>query len=785
MKQGIIQLNPYATKDNTVESFVCFGRFIAFLEQKVKTDNGSRVQFYQVVLDKLRSIPELVGGMQTDEIVNYEEILDLVSAIVLPLADSEEETLLAFTDATSMEVFYATNAFFRMLMESPGIPSSLLWIDEKPQLELHSEFQYSLILSKIYGHQLPERNEMLHTFLNPVTGLYKYFRIHIDTRFVSVKVKPGMEIPGHQLISSCFDCSNPMEKVESVLLLENYIAKGFCIITLTDVTAQQAVEQIGKTVVRLNPDNTDSDFIRITRLLQTIVGSNQYQFGIMPFFSINKRAALPYENFTYSILIKTSFDAGISKSVFTRYINHYIKDPGWIIYESSKKNNILAVPVQHALQAAGIHYYTLAPVYFNDSLVGVFEIAAGKDTVPLNDLQASRLKPAVPYLSQLLMMAIEKFNVAIDTIIKDKFTNIQPSVQWKFNEVAWHYFRSHDIERKNSVLGKISFKNVHPLYGAVDIRNSTIERNTALREDLEFQLEWLIKLLTDLYENGHGKNFLQLAEKCRQWIEKMSSYVSVEEEMELNDFLFTEVHPLLRAVESYVQENLSLKIKAYYNAIDEENGEVYSKRRQLENSMQTLNKVVSRYFDLFSNELQVNYPCYFEKFRTDGIEYDIYIGQSIAPNIPFSFQHLEKLRLWQVQSMAAIAKLTHSLLTQLEYPLQTTQLIFVNARSIDISFRNDERRFDVEGAYNIRYHIVKKRIDKVHIKNTVERLTQPGKIAIVYFNEKDAAGYINNIIQLQKEHVLSDDLEHLELEELQGVAGLKALRVGVRLETEE
>ena len=42
----------------------------------------------------------------------------------------------------------------------------------------------------------------------------------------------------------------------------------------------------------------------------------------------------------------------------------------------------------------------------------------------------------------------------------------------------------------------------------------------------------------------------------------------------------------------------------------------------------------------------------------------------------------------------------------------------------------------------------------------------------------------NNIYikHLQADNVLNDDLEKLELEELSGVAGLKALRVGVNLE---
>ena len=91
----------------------------------------------------------------------------------------------------------------------------------------------------------------------------------------------------------------------------------------------------------------------------------------------------------------------------------------------------------------------------------------------------------------------------------------------------------------------------------------------------------------------------------------------------------------------------------------------------------------------------------------------------------------------------------------------------------------------MEGAYNIRYQIIKKRIDKVCLKGTNERLTQVGKIAVIYFNGKDAEEYIKYIQYLQEQGTLMNDLEEVELEELQGVRGLKALRVSVNMDIEE
>ena len=133
--------------------------------------------------------------------------------------------------------------------------------------------------------------------------------------------------------------------------------------------------------------------------------------------------------------------------------------------------------------------------------------------------------------------------------------------------------------------------------------------------------------------------------------------------------------------------------------------------------------------------------------------------------------------------MAEAARITNNLLPSLTVSLQTTQLILIHSQCISIAFRRDERKFDVEGSYNIRYEVIKKRLDKVKVKGTGERLTQPGKIAMVYSNQKDLTEYQEYIDFLQNKNVLKAGVELLELEELQGVKGLKAMRVEINLET--
>ena len=172
------------------------------------------------------------------------------------------------------------------------------------------------------------------------------------------------------------------------------------------------------------------------------------------------------------------------------------------------------------------------------------------------------------------------------------------------------------------------------------------------------------------------------------------------------------------------------------------------------------------------------FPHYFERYKTDGVEYNMYIGGSLVNDQEFNKLYLENLRLWQLETMCQIENVAFAMLSEMPYPLRVASLILVHSTPLSIKFHMDQKQFDVDGAYNARYEIVKKRIDKSLIKGTDERLTQAGKIAIVYSQDSDVPEYLNYIEYLQSENKIGQ-VEMLELEDLQGLSGLKAIRVEV------
>jgi hypothetical protein len=359
----------------------------------------------------------------------------------------------------------------------------------------------------------------------------------------------------------------------------------------------------------------------------------------------------------------------------------------------------------------------------------------------------------------------------------EKFTALQQSVEWKFAEVAWDYLQKNDSALSKNVV----FEQVYPLYGAIDIRNSTIERNQAIQKDLKQQLSLVADVLKQLQLHMQLPLLEGLEFKNENLRHSIEENMIAEDEIKINEFLHNEAGPVFL----HLQKNnpgIERIVEDYLERINDPLSTIHRYRNEYEQTISQINNTALNYLEKEEEAIQKSYPHYFEKYRTDGIEYNIYIGQSIAPNKPFDTLYLKNIRLWQLKSLAGAARETHRLLPQLKVPLLTTQLILVQSQCIDISFRRDERKFDVEGAYNTRYEVIKKRLDKVRIKDTNERLTQPGKIAIVYSNQKEVPEYEEYIRFLQKKDVLKPGTEFLDLEDLQGVKGLKAMRVEINLE---
>lgn len=774
MNTDIIKINEDACETCQVEYTLSFRPLIAYLKGRLKTEQTLKAEFYRFLLEKIEREEALMNDIKVEDLAKYKDTLELIFTILTPLMANEKDLYWAMSTPIPDRIFFSTDGFFEFFSVHTEEKKKNGYVEESKERQ-QLQFIYRMILKKFYDYTSLSGNEILYAYTNPITHLTSYYNISPDTQFIDIQYNGDLPELNLELVSSLMQEGKEIELLQELLPLEKFKFDGFTVITLTDVTLQHAIDGIRDALV--NHTYESEAYEHVIQALKTLAGNGHIEFGLLPFLMVNNKFVFDNDLKSQSILLDSAKKYNLQEETFFALVNEYINNPRPVFFNNLNDEKITSFPFLDVLRKNGVHSYSFLPIFYNNQLAGIMEIYSNEELI-VSDKLLSRFHSALPLLGQLLQYKIEEFDAKMDNILKDKFTALQPSVQWKFNQVVWDYLKNSKEKKKNLEIETVTFKGLYPLFGAIDIRNSTTERNYALKEDLKVQLAKLSEALESLRAVIRLDLLDKILFNCKNWAKRIDDFINSSEEAQLNEFLELEVYPMLKHIEKGHPQTKDI-IAEYFRSINSEQGIAYENRRTLETSMQFINTSVSEFLEEAQKTLQESYPCYFAKFRTDGVEYDIYIGQDIAPDIPFDLLYLKNIRLWQLTAMVEVARLTNNLVSQMPRALLTTQLIFIHSNPIDISFRNDERRFDVEGAYNIRYEVVKKRIDKVLVSGTDERLTQPGKIALVYFNAYEANEYQEYIKYLQEQGFLLNDLEMLDLEELQGVSGLKALRVGI------
>ena len=319
------------------------------------------------------------------------------------------------------------------------------------------------------------------------------------------------------------------------------------------------------------------------------------------------------------------------------------------------------------------------------------------------------------------------------------------------------------------------FREVYPLYGQSDIRGSSAAQNKAVQTDLSEQLSLAKEIVTLAYDLKPMPFLLELVHRIDQKLSTVrDTDLGAGVESETLEFIRDEVEIFFPHMQNFDSE-LEKKVESYHSLLDPKRDTIHRARKDYEESVALINETISAYIDQEQKKAQQIFPHYFEKKVTDGVDHGIYVGKSMIEDAVFDSLYLKNLRLWQFMMVCGCARLSHQLQQQLKLSLNTCHLIVVQQEPISIKFNIDEKQLVVSGSYDTRYEVLKSRMDKSYVRGTNERLTQIGKIAIVYSNQREEDEYRQCAEYLHSTGCLADEIEMLELDDLQSVHGLKAI----------
>src|SRR5262249_3434090 len=330
---------------------------------------------------------------------------------------------------------------------------------------------------------------------------------------------------------------------------------------------------------------------------------------------------------------------------------------------------------EEELITAGARTFVCAPLHYQDRVIGTLELISPRPG-DLNATHLPKLEEVLPLFSMAVQRSVEELDTRIQALIKEKCTAIHPVVEWRFRKAVLN-----GIERQQTgvadggaEMGPIVFEGVYPLYGLADIRGSSVQRSRAIQADLLTQLG----LAAAVFRAARQARFLPALDELGYRIDKHMAQIernlSSGDEVGIIGFLRTHVESLFDHLGGFGRE-VRTQIETYQGALDARLGTVYRPRPFFAESVTRMAGTISAYLDREEQTAQEMFPHYFEKQKTDGVDYQIYVGRSLVEDGRFDPICLKNLRLWQLMLTCGIAALAHQLRDQLPVPLETTHLI--------------------------------------------------------------------------------------------------------------
>lgn len=771
---------PESTTSTTFNTLLSLRPLVNVLKKMINEGKPGARKLYQGLLSDIESKPALLEPMEdTFLLKENNELVETLLSTIFPPSTTSNQGLHAITFPFHLETIYSSAGFKDIFLKegnSINIPDRRTTADiNKASISL----AYNVILRKLYSLPLPITATSVHPFKDPESGLTSFYELKLNAQFVDVTpVNADFKLPENFVHLPTMG----LEELQEIFPLDYFQFEGLMVIDVSDVTPDQIVLEIKNLLLTINAFSDVAVYDELQQHVQSLIGLKDVQIGITPFFKKNNFYLYTDTHYRNSLLFKNEkvFDQKDKISELYQDVFRNTSQP--ILYHTSNKNTTRYNDFLKYYVDQGANSIILCPLKCEDGeVIGLLEVFSRKNG-GLNHSHLSKIQPAIELFTLALEKTSESLEMQIDKTIKEHFTAIQPAVEWKFTEAAFSYLQNRQVD-EHTKMPAISFVDVYPLYGAIDVRNSSVERSNSIQLDLLEQLT----IAQDVLEKAAKVIEFPLMKETQYRVEKYINAATdtllSDDEMQIYDFLQNHLASVFQNL-LHLKPELKKIIDHYFSSLDAQRNIVYHHRKNYEDSITRINDVLDRFMDQEQHTAQEVFPHYFERYITDGIEFNIYVGQSLSPHKPFNEMFVRNLKLWQLSFLARAARLTNTLEKRLPIPLQTTQLILAHAIPLSISFRRKERKFDVDGAYNIRYEIIKKRIDKVHLLDSEERLTQPGKIAIVYSQHKEMAEYLEYIEFLQNENLLGENLEHLELEDTQGISGLKAIRVEINLSQE-
>jgi hypothetical protein len=446
----------------------------------------------------------------------------------------EHDGLYAISYPFNFETIFSSPRFKDFFLR--GDSNEIVLPDRETNVQISKSslsLAYNIILRKFYNVSVPAVASSVHPFPDPESGLITYMELNLNAQFVDVKlINPDFKLPPNFSPQRTLD----IEELKEAFPLENFQFEGIVVIDVLNVTSEQIIGEIKNTLLNINTLSDANIYSELETHIQTLIGLKNIEIGVSPFFIMNDVFLCSEANNASSLLFKHEKACANQSKIITLCQQVFKNTDQPILFQTLSENNSTHNELVKYYYDMGARSLIICPLKSeNGNLTGLLEIVS-KQPGELQFQHLAKLQPALPLFTLALERSNENIESQIDKIIKEHFTAIQSAVEWKFTEAAFNYLQ-HKQEHEAAKMQSITFENVYPLYGAIDVRNSSVERNNAIQFDLLEQLTMVQEVLQRTSKVFSFPLLKDIQFKVEKFIGSTKDTLLSDDELLLYDFL--------------------------------------------------------------------------------------------------------------------------------------------------------------------------------------------------------------------------------------------------------
>ncbi|WP_238554924.1 GAF domain-containing protein [Chryseobacterium sp. P1-3] len=673
-------------KDSPFQVYISFKKYLDVLEHIRYNDRLEyRANYAESLIERTKNFKEFRDGFQDISLLEKnEELIRLLLADLFPTGLTHNEIKAASIPLSNITFNYTER--FKNILKDAG---------KDFEIELRNitdnefyVFCCCLILQSYFKKDIRSTIPFYYDIPNK-QGIMKHYKITVNSDFTEIIPTEKAKIPDDGIMDMLLENLDDFKLWKKYFPSQSWILKGFTIISLVDCTSEVALSDLKSSMIEIDPENLKPDE-NLTEIFKSYFDVPELNFGLMTFNKKEQKLdKLPiYESFLTNHILDfwiNTFDEETRKNTFNN-LSHNSK-PIVVSNVDNLDANVKQLPSFNILKDNHINSFMVIPIMKDNELLAIMEFTspvAGS----FNGLKLKKME----FFTDMVLFSLSRFyfekNYQIEAIIQREYTTIHDSVVWKFRNEAEKYFTA-SLGKKMYTLKQISFKNLTPLFGVSDIRSSSEKRFKLMLEDLNQQINCLMDIFT--LTNSDSEKFLLALDIFKN---ELNHEIKADTEQRFQRLLREEIHPFLQGkLEIKTSREIKSKIKDYFSNIFAQTDLFYSHRKNLDDSITLVNRKLADMLDESQTKAQQIFPHYYERFKSDGVEHNLYIGHTIAPDLHYSFKVVHKLRYWQLKTICRMEHEFQSFKKDLPIPLDIASLIFVYNEKIDIRFRMDEKTF--------------------------------------------------------------------------------------------